>query len=79
MADVIYVTDIYPAREEPIPNVSGKLIFDEISKEKYYIASREKLAKEILKVAHPDDMIVIMGAGDIWKTGNELKQLLTQM
>jgi UDP-N-acetylmuramate--alanine ligase len=79
MADVIYITDIYPAREEPIPNVSGKLIFEEISKERYYIASREKLAREILKVARPNDMIVIMGAGDIWKTGNELKQLLTQM
>ena len=79
IADVVYVTDIYPAREEPISNVSGTLIFDQVSKEKYYISLRENLASEILQVARPDDMIVIMGAGDIWKTGNELKQLLTQM
>jgi UDP-N-acetylmuramate--alanine ligase len=76
MADLVFVTDIYPAREDPIPNVSGKLIFDEISIEKYYIPKREELAAQIAQKAQPNDMIVIMGAGDIWKTGRELKNLL---
>ncbi len=78
LADIVYVTDIYPAREEPVPGITGELIFTEVTKEKHYVADRENLAKEISKIARSQDMVVLMGAGDIWKTGTELSQILGQ-
>ena len=78
LADIVYLTDIYPAREEPISGISGELIFNEVLKEKYYIVLRENLAREISRVVKPQDMVIIMGAGDIWKTGNEISQILNQ-
>ncbi|MCK5343905.1 MAG: UDP-N-acetylmuramate--L-alanine ligase, partial [Candidatus Heimdallarchaeota archaeon] len=78
LADIVYLTDIYPAREEPMPGISGELIFNEVLKEKYYIVRRENLASEISRVVKPQDMVIIMGAGDIWKTGNEISQILNQ-
>ena len=32
LADYVILTDIYPAREKPIPNISSKMIYDEIQK-----------------------------------------------
>lgn len=78
LADIVYLTDIYPAREEPLPGISGELIFNEVSKEKYYIARRENLARDISRIVKPQDMVIIMGAGDIWKTGNDISRILNQ-
>ncbi len=78
LADIVYVTDIYAAREEPIKGVSGKLIYNRVSGEKHYTAQRENLAAEISRIVKPNDMVIFMGAGDIWKSGNELKNILMQ-
>ncbi len=74
IADVIIITGIYPAREEPIPGITGKLIADEISSQKksYYIEDKNEVPAKILKIIEPNDIILTIGAGDIWKTGEKL-------
>ena len=71
LADYIILTDIYPAREKPIPNISSKMIYDEIKKIKkghcVLVADLDDLSEEILKIVKPGDMILTMGAGSIWR------------
>ena len=71
LADYIILTDIYPAREKPIPNISSKIIYDEIQKIKrdycVLVADLDKLTEEIFKIVKPGDMILTMGAGSIWR------------
>lgn len=69
-SDVAFVTDVYAAREDPIPGVSGRIIADEAkdidsSTEVFYVPSRLGLAEKVTTSAEPADVVVIMGAGDI--------------
>lgn len=64
-ADVVVITDIYPAREAPMPGVSSTLIAERISKLTYYIPCRHLLPREVLKLSKPGNVIVGMGAGNI--------------
>jgi UDP-N-acetylmuramate--L-alanine ligase len=64
-ADVVFLTDIYPAREDPIPGVSSARIAELIRKPCHYVPSRHLLAREVAAFAHPEDTVVGMGAGTI--------------
>jgi UDP-N-acetylmuramate--alanine ligase len=79
-SDVIVVTDIYPARETPIPGVSGELIATAARESGHqavsYVPEKEKIAKHLLQIAQPGDLIITFGAGDIWKTAEEFLRLL---
>ncbi len=65
LADVVVLTDIYPAREDPIPGVSSARIAELISKPVHYIPNRHLLPRKVAKIAKPGDVIVGMGAGNI--------------
>ncbi len=75
-ADVLVVTDVYPAREEPIEGVSGALIADTARRfghrEVHYEADKSRLAEYVFKLLKPGDLVLTIGAGDIWKTGRAL-------
>ena len=78
-ADLVFLTDIYPAREKPIPGVTADLIGKNIMKDstpQLWRGTREELAPAISAIAHEGDVILTMGAGDITKTGGELIALL---
>ncbi len=76
MADKVILTPIYPAREKPIPGVSSSLISDQMEKECTVVEHKELIEQEIIKEARPGDLIITMGAGDIWLFGEmALKQL----
>ncbi len=66
--DIVILTDIYPAREEPIKDVSSKLIFDEI-KRKYncevYYVNRENIISFLNRLPVENSRIIFQGAGDI--------------
>lgn len=64
-ADMVVLTDIYPAREEPIPGVSSARIAERLTKPVLYVPSRHRLPAEVAKVARPGDVVVGMGAGNI--------------
>ncbi|WP_462332825.1 UDP-N-acetylmuramate--L-alanine ligase [Schwartzia sp. (in: firmicutes)] len=79
-ADLLLLTDIYSAGEEKIPGISGETIFTEVIKatgqKVSYIEKRADIAPYLQSIAQPGDLIITMGAGDIWKTGEELAELL---
>lgn len=64
-ADVVVLTDIYPAREDPIPGISSARIAEGISKPVRYVPSRFLLPREVAAMAKPGDLVVGMGAGTI--------------
>jgi UDP-N-acetylmuramate--alanine ligase len=79
-ADVCVLTDVYPAREEPIEGVSGKLIADAARdfghKDVHYVPNKMELADYVLGLVKSGDMVIFMGAGDITKIcGEFIKKL----
>lgn len=80
LADVLIVTDIYPAREEPIQGVTGELITNAAKqfghKDVHYVQDKKQVPEYLRKNTHAGDIVITMGAGDIWKFGEEfLKRL----
>lgn len=75
LSDVLVVTNVYPAREEPIQGVSGELIANAAKqfghKNVHYVEDKNNLPDYLLKIVQPDDIVITMGAGDIYKYGIE--------
>lgn len=70
-ADVLIVTDVYPAREEPIPGVTGELIAQAARRSGhravYYAPTLEEAAHVASSLLQPGDMLLTLGAGSIYK------------
>jgi UDP-N-acetylmuramate--alanine ligase len=67
-ADDVTVTDIYPAREQPIPGVTGRLVIDALSDRGVlaaYTPSVEAGAARLARRARPGDVLLVIGAGDV--------------
>lgn len=79
-ADILVSTDVYPAREEPIQGVSGELIVDAARRfghrQVHYIPDKQDLPQRLLQIVKPGDIVLTLGAGDIWKYGEAFLQLL---
>jgi UDP-N-acetylmuramate--alanine ligase len=72
-AEVCVITDVYPSREEPIEGVTGKLIADAAReyghRQVYYLEDKEDLPNQLKEIVQPGDVVITMGAGDIYKYG----------
>lgn len=72
-ADVLVVTDVYPSREQPIEGVSGKMIADKAKsfghKNVIYVEDKAQIASELGRIVRSGDLVITMGAGDIYKSG----------
>lgn len=79
-ADVLFLTEIYPAGEDPIPEVSIQGLYEGIKghghKDVTLIEDKSQIVKKLLPRLRPGDMVVTLGAGDIWKVGEALIQRL---
>ena len=79
-ADVLYVTDIYSAGESPIPGVSGENLAERIRATGHssvtWIGKKEELVKQVRPTLVSGDVVLTLGAGDIWKVGSELVESL---
>jgi UDP-N-acetylmuramate--alanine ligase len=80
-SDVLLVTDIYPAREAPIPGVTSAEIVHLAAREHpsadiLYIREKQRVAEALLEIVRPGDTVVTMGAGDIDRSGPQLLKLL---
>ncbi|MBW2039317.1 MAG: UDP-N-acetylmuramate--L-alanine ligase [Deltaproteobacteria bacterium] len=79
-ADIVFITDIYPAGEDPIPGVSAEVLFEGIRKEGHtkvhYIPDREMLAEEVLQVLGPGDIVITLGAGNVWEVSETIVETL---
>ncbi len=73
-ADILIVTDIYPARESPIQGVSGRIVANEARKlghkQVIYIQDKNDVVKKLYEIVKKGDLIITIGAGDIWKIGD---------
>jgi UDP-N-acetylmuramate--alanine ligase len=74
-ANVLVVTDVYPAREEPIQGVSGELIANAAKefghKQVHYVPEKRDIPAFLMNAVRKGDIVITMGAGDIWKLGEE--------
>ncbi len=72
-ADVLIVTDIYPARERAIQGISGEIIAEAARnfghKNVQYIADKTAIPEALLRVVEAGDIVITMGAGDIYQHG----------
>jgi UDP-N-acetylmuramate--alanine ligase len=84
-ADVIIVMDVYAAREDPMPGVSGALITDQLvlgdargggSKRVHYVPSWSEVAPLVAEITRPGDLVLTVGAGDVTMIGPEILRLL---
>jgi UDP-N-acetylmuramate--L-alanine ligase/UDP-N-acetylenolpyruvoylglucosamine reductase len=75
-ADAVFVSDIYPASEQPIPGVTGQTIVDAITSQSHgravYVPERRKMPLEIGLMLQPGDLVISLGAGDIHEQGTAL-------
>jgi len=70
LADEAVVLDVYAAREDPEPGVTGKLVADAVpGGSAQYIADFGDVPKIVASLARPGDLVLTMGAGDITKMG----------
>jgi UDP-N-acetylmuramate--alanine ligase len=78
-ADEIAVTDVYPAREEPVPGVTGKLVVDALSDLgclPAWTPTVEAGADHLRRVARAGDVLLTIGAGDVDRAPDLLKARL---
>lgn len=68
MADRLYLVDIYAAREQNVYGVSSSLLAQRIGTKATYCDSFKSLATTLQGEAHPGDLVIVMGAGDVYKT-----------
>ncbi|MFA4830192.1 MAG: UDP-N-acetylmuramate--L-alanine ligase [Thermodesulfovibrionales bacterium] len=79
-ADVLYLMDIYPAGEKPIDGINSNILIDRIKKAGHegavYFSDREKLMENLLLRLRQGDVVFTLGAGDVWKAGEEILKRL---
>ena len=74
-ADAVFLTEIYPAREQPIEGVTSTLVEDALRRsggQLQWRGRRDDLARALADYVQNGDAVITLGAGDITKTGAEL-------
>jgi UDP-N-acetylmuramate--alanine ligase len=74
-ADLIVVTDVYGAAQEPIPGVTGKLVVGGIAdaapgKRVVYLRHRADVLEFLDREVRAGDLVITMGCGDVWMLGD---------
>jgi UDP-N-acetylmuramate--alanine ligase len=83
-ADRVWVLDVYAAGEPPIPGISAKTIVESAAQQgaKHVVEAgpAAQAVTAVLAEVRPGDTVITLGAGDVWKLGDEvLRQLGTQV
>ena len=71
LCDKAILADIYAAREQNTIGISSKDLADKIPDAEYY-PSFDEIEERLLEIAKPGDLILTMGAGDVYKIGEYL-------
>jgi len=76
LADTVIVTEIYPAGEKPIEGIDGTAVANALVRHGHpsasYVSDKEKIPAMLQAMAQPGDIVLTLGAGDVWKVGAEL-------
>jgi UDP-N-acetylmuramate--alanine ligase len=75
-ADILIVTDVYPARENPIPGITGELVASAAREfghqAVHYLPSKAEIPRYVQVLARPGDMIITLGAGDVGTLADDI-------
>ena len=75
-ADVVIVTDIYAAGERPVPGLDGSAVVDVLERRghpaAFYEPDLAKVPALVSEAIRPGDIVITLGAGDVWKVGDAL-------
>jgi UDP-N-acetylmuramate--alanine ligase len=81
-ADVLLVTDVYPAGEKPIEGATGEELADAIRAHGHravtFVRDKKQVAAALADVVEPGDLVIALGAGDINASARELLAILEQ-
>lgn len=77
--DILILTEIYPASEIPIPGITGRAFFEHVShlrntKPTFFASEFYNVLEILKKIVEPEEVIVTMGAGDIYKIHHLLEE-----
>jgi UDP-N-acetylmuramate--alanine ligase len=79
-ADVLMVTDIYAASEDPIEGVTAESLVGAVRrfghKDARYVGTIEEATQALLEEVRPNDMVITLGAGNVYRVGERLPGLL---
>lgn len=74
-ADVLIITEIYPASESPIPGVNGQSLTQGIRQisraDVRFFESLEEVTNNLRKILSPGDLFLTLGAGNVWKVAED--------
>ncbi|MDP3936598.1 MAG: UDP-N-acetylmuramate--L-alanine ligase [Deltaproteobacteria bacterium] len=80
-ADVLILTEIYAAGEEKIPGISARLLYEGIRahghRDVRLVAEKAKIPELLESLRKPGDLVITMGAGDVWRVGEVFRQRIT--
>lgn len=81
-ANCLIVTDIYPAGEKPLRGITGEKLAQAIKKaghkDTIYIKKLEDIVPHLLKILQKGDIIITLGAGNVWKVGDSLLKAISK-
>lgn len=79
-ADLLFVNEIYAAGEKPIPGIDAELIVREVKEQTNqpveYIKERVDIVEKLAGICQSGDLIITLGAGNIWTVGQDLYRRL---
>jgi len=79
-ADLVFLTEIYSAGEPVIRGISGRGLYQGVKQSGHagvcYEEDRDRLIDRVWEALQPGDVLITMGAGDIWKVGEEVVRRL---
>ena len=80
-ADVAVILDIYAAREDPLPGVSGELVVEHLRSpggdaQVYYVPDKASVPRVVAGLLRPGDLMLTIGAGDVTEVGPAVLDLL---
>jgi UDP-N-acetylmuramate--alanine ligase len=75
-ADHLLVTEIYPAGEEPLPGVSGREVWETITRHGHrravFTPTKAEAVAHLRANLRPGDLLLTLGAGDVWQVGRTI-------
>ena len=78
---MLILTDIYPAGEAPIEGVTAESLAGRIrrhgQRDVTWISERDKLCEHLQRVLQPGDILMTLGAGNVWQLGETMLEWLT--
>ena len=81
-ADKLFLTDVYSASEAPVDGISGRTIYDGVLATKQtdvtYEPDLQRLAQQLFTEARTGDLVLVMGAGDIYKVAQAVAEKLAK-